>query len=66
MKRPQITLSRRSFLFAVAAGGAAATAAVVTSQSRDAGPRGRVKAEARSAGYRLTDHVRNYYRTAKV
>lgn len=59
-------LSRRNFLLTLGAGGAAAAAAVVGSGgaprqggARDAQPRTRV-------GYQESEHVRNYYRTAKV
>jgi hypothetical protein len=64
MKNPRRRLSRRSFLLALGAGGAAATAALV---SRD-GEKPATKAEAVSGskGYRLTEHVQKYYRTAKV
>ena len=57
--------SRRKFLAALGAGGAAAAAVVITQPngqpeqpSRNAAPQGK--------GYQLTEHVRNYYRTAKV
>ncbi len=58
-------VNRRRFLAAMGLGGAAAAAAVVTRQGGErrepapaAGKQGR--------GYRLTEHVRRYYRTAKV
>ena len=64
MKIPQRKLSRRSFLFAVGAGGATATAALV---GRDAAQSsGGAGATGESKGYRLTEHVRKYYRTTKV
>lgn len=64
MKPTPSRLSRRNFLLTVGAGGAAATAAIVAK-----GPRTPVKKEEAvngSKGYRLTEHIRNYYRTAKV
>ena len=63
MKTSKAKLSRRNFLLAVSAGTAASAAAVVakkeTAPSKD-------KASESAKGYQLTDHVRNYYRTAKI
>ncbi|MDH3438042.1 MAG: twin-arginine translocation signal domain-containing protein [Betaproteobacteria bacterium] len=64
MKKPDRKLSRRSFLLAVGAGGAAATVALV-SKEQEQNASGSAKTET-SQGYRLTEHVQNYYRTAKV
>ncbi len=57
--------SRRTFLFAVGAGSVAAAAAVMngghpTSQQSSA------REKNGGQGYRLTGHVRNYYRTAQI
>ena len=65
MKSPQSKLSRRNFLLAVGAGSASATVAIV------AGKTGAPQVKPASAthagqGYRLTEHIRNYYRTTKV
>lgn len=58
-------LSRRSFLLALGAGGAA-TAATVATRNAQQGATGD-KRKARSAGaYQESAHIRNYYRTAKV
>ncbi|MFN7086139.1 MAG: formate dehydrogenase [Burkholderiales bacterium] len=65
MKNPQSRLSRRGFLFAMGASGAAATAALVTPSGRETRPDTERKI-AESKGYRLTEHVQNYYRTAKI
>ena len=65
MKTSASRLSRRKFLFAVGAGGAATAAAVVATR----GPQSQSKkAEAvgGSRGYQLTEHVRKYYDTTKV
>ena len=64
MKTAASKLSRRKFLLAVGAGGAA-TAAVVATKSPHTQPK---KAEAinGSKGYQLTEHVLKYYETAKV
>lgn len=57
-------LSRRHFLLAVSAGGAAGAAALAAKSP----PAPRVKTDAVSGwkGYRLTERIRSYYRTAKV
>ncbi len=58
-------LSRRNFLLAVGAGGAATAAAIVAKNSgspqqpQDGGKRA-------TRGYHATEHVNNYYRTTKV
>jgi hypothetical protein len=64
MKSSQSRLSRRNFLLAVGASGAAATAAVVAGKS----PTHPKKAEAvtGSRGYHVTEHIRKYYSTTKV
>jgi hypothetical protein len=65
MKTPKAKLSRRNFLLAVGAGGAASAAAIVSKKNAadpavaDNGPPGK-------KGYQVTEHVRNYYRTAKI
>ena len=56
--------SRRNFLIGLGAGGASATVALVSKQ-RKAETGSSEKSET-NQGYRLTEHVRNYYRTAKV
>ena len=57
--------SRRNFLLAVGAGSAAVVAAV-GAKSLPQGPAKSVKKEEKRAGYELTEHVRNYYRTTLV
>lgn len=64
MKKPGRKISRRSFLLAMGAGGAAATAALVS--TREVEPSQKAGAVSGSKGYRLTEHIQNYYRTAKV
>jgi len=62
MTSPKSKLSRRNFLLAVSASGVAATSALVAKQQPD-------DAQAKlpeSKSYRLTEHIKNYYRTAKV
>ena len=60
-------ISRRNFLFAAGAGGAVAATALVATRKDGA----TIKSEKTQAppagnGYRVTEHVRNYYRTTKV
>jgi hypothetical protein len=56
--------SRRNFLLAVTAGGAATAAAVVAQRAPTAPAPDKSKRS--GAGYAESAHVRNYYRTAKV
>ncbi|MEK6593178.1 MAG: twin-arginine translocation signal domain-containing protein [Pseudomonadota bacterium] len=65
MKSPQSKLSRRNFLFAAGAGSVAATAALLAAKGGDQ-PAGKPEKTVGSQGYRLTEHIRNYYRTTKV
>jgi len=64
MKSSKRRLSRRNFLIGLAAGGASTTVALV-SKDREADTGRSAKSDTKN-GYRLTEHVRNYYRTAKV
>ncbi len=58
-------LSRRNFLVAVGVGGAATAAAVVATKTP--APSGQDKTDKRATrGYQASEHVANYYRTAKV
>jgi len=57
-------LSRRKFLLTVGAGGAATAAAVVTAKKITPAASG--KGKRATVGYHATEHVNNYYRTAKV
>ena len=65
MSDKKTRLSRRTFLVTLGAGGAAAAAAVVATRpapamvAKDAGKRS-------TEGYHVTEHVNNYYRSAKV
>ncbi|HEV2041213.1 MAG TPA: formate dehydrogenase, partial [Casimicrobiaceae bacterium] len=58
---------RRNFLLALGAGGAGA--AIVAARALSTGPAAPAAADEPSSqgkGYALTDHVRRYYRTAKI
>jgi hypothetical protein len=57
-------LSRRKFLLSVGAGGAATAAAVVSTKKSTPAASG--KGKRATVGYHETEHVNNYYRTAKV
>ncbi len=57
--------SRRKFLTTLGVGGAAA-AAVALTQHRGQPEQATDKTAPQGKGYQLTEHVRNYYRTAKV
>jgi hypothetical protein len=63
MKTPASKLSRRHFLLAVSAGGAATAAAVAIKTPRQ--PK-KAAAVTGSKGYHVTEHVRKYYSTTKV
>jgi hypothetical protein len=64
MNMPQSSLSRRKFLFAVGASSATATVAMVS--GTNTGRETPDPTQRAGQGYRLTEHIRNYYRTAKV
>lgn len=65
MKSPDRKLSRRSFLAAVGAGGASAAVAMVAKDKPDEAARSG-DAEKAHKGYRLTEHIKKYYRTTQV
>ncbi|HXF66485.1 MAG TPA: twin-arginine translocation signal domain-containing protein [Burkholderiales bacterium] len=58
-------VTRRRFLTALGLGGAAAAAAVAGRKGGESAQQAPASGQ-RSAGYRLTEHVRRYYETAKV
>ncbi len=60
-------LSRRNFLLAVGAGGAATAAAIATQAVKPAAIQPATgNDKRRGKGYQETAHVRSYYNTAKV
>jgi hypothetical protein len=65
MKQPHAKVSRRTFLFAATAG-TAATAAALVGRIEAAPASSQDKGSEPKKGYQLTEHVRNYYRTAKI
>ena len=65
MTEKKAKLSRRNFLLTVGAGGAATAAAIVAKNSPQAqSTSGKDKRATR--GYHASEHINNYYRTAKV
>jgi hypothetical protein len=66
MNKSPAKLSRRTFLLAASAGTAATAAALVGDKAtKPAASEDAAKAQ-KSGGYQLTEHVRNYYRTART
>jgi hypothetical protein len=65
MKTRTPRLSRRNFLLAATAGTAASAAAIVAKKNADSAPGSDANPESKK-GYQVTEHVRNYYRTAKI
>lgn len=58
-------LTRRNFLLGVTAGTAATAAALVAKKEADRSASPDRGSES-GKGYQLTEHVQNYYRTAKI
>lgn len=61
----RINSRRRGFLLAIGVGGAGAAALAARSLSGVA-PQGDANDANDAKGYQVTDHVRRYYRTAKI
>ena len=59
-------LSRRNFLLAAGAGGAATAAAIVASRTPTNKNPGTATGKRATRGYQASEHVNNYYRTTKV
>ncbi len=57
-------LNRRTFLLTLGAGGATGAAAILGTTAPQAPPAASAKRKTR--GYHPSEHIRNYYRTAKV
>lgn len=66
MKAVSRKLSRRSFLLAVGAGGAASAAALLATRSSTQPAPASGKGKRATRGYRASEHVNTYYRTTKV
>jgi hypothetical protein len=67
MAEQRSKISRRTFLAAVGAGGAAAAAAVAYKASTPvANPAQKASNKRRGKGYHVTEHIQSYYRTTQV
>lgn len=66
MSQGKTKLSRRNFLFAIGAGGAASAAAIVAKTVPQAAPEASAEDKKKTRGYHASEHIRNYYRTTKV
>ena len=66
MNEAKAKLSRRNFLLAVGAGSAASAAVLVGKTAPPAPSSAKVDDKKKTRGYQASDHIRNYYRTAKV
>jgi len=65
MKKLPSGSTRRAFLLSMGAGSVAAAAALVMRGQQHSPSSASTKTN-KGQGYQLTEHVRNYYRTAKV
>jgi hypothetical protein len=65
MKSTRTKLSRRNFLLAATAGTAATAAAVIGKQQAEQ-PSVSGTDQPTGKGYQVTEHVQNYYRTARI
>jgi hypothetical protein len=65
MKQKKAVLSRRNFLLTVGAGGVTTAAAIV---GKNASTPATTDGQGRRAtsGYKVSEHINNYYRTTKV
>ena len=64
MSQKKTILSRRNFLLTVGAGSAATAAAIVG--SRATAPALDKTDKRATSGYKVSEHISNYYRTTKV
>ena len=65
MSNSKTRTSRRNFLLAVGAGGAA-TVAAIGAKTLPQAEKSDAKKEPQGSGYRVSEHIRNYYRTTLV
>jgi hypothetical protein len=66
MTEKKAKLSRRNFLLTIGAGGAATAAAIVANSNNNPSAAQTSKDKRATRGYQASEHVNNYYRTAKV
>jgi nitrous oxide reductase len=65
MSEKKAVLSRRNFLLTVGAGGAA-TAAAIVAKNAPTTPASAGTDKRATEGYKVSQHINNYYRTTKV
>ena len=65
MSQKKAVLSRRNFLLTIGAGGAATAAAIVGKKASTPSASDSNDKRATS-GYKVSEHIENYYRTTKV
>ena len=65
MNEKKSQLSRRNFLLTMSAGGAATAAAIVARNASSPAASGS-KDKRATSGYKVSEHINNYYRTTKV
>ncbi len=58
--------SRRNFLIVAGAGGAASAAALVVKPGNEPAAASSGEGKRSGVGYKVSEHINNYYRTAKV
>ncbi len=66
MSQGNTKLSRRNFLFAVGASGAASAAAIVATAVPQAVPVPDANDKRKTKGYHASEHIRSYYKTTKI
>ena len=67
MSQTKSKLSRRNFLIAASAGSAASAAALIAGKAPQSSQDAAAKDGKRGgSGYKVSEHINNYYRTAKV
>jgi hypothetical protein len=66
MAKDDVSASRRGFLVSAGAAGVAAAAAVVGSVMPEATEGVKETGAATNGGYKVSEHVNKYYRTARV
>lgn len=59
-------VSRRKFMLALGAGSAGAVAVALTQNKAGEKTKTAAATDPKAAGYQVTSHVRNYYRTTRV
>ena len=65
MNEKKSQLSRRNFLLTMGAGGAATAAAIIAKNAASPSASGN-KDKRATSGYKVSEHINNYYRTTKV